>query len=92
MGATTQSAKVQSLLSKVQPCQFCSYQEFMRALILETLANTTLTFRELNCELYSLNQDLFEKVTRETTAFCKLLSNKSQCSLPDGPTSSHEQY
>ena len=90
MGATTQSAKVESLLRKVQPCQFGSYQEFMRALILESLSSTTLTFRELNCELFSINQVLFENVTREATAFFKLQSNKTQySSIPDGPTTSY---
>ena len=92
MGAMTQSTKLETILKKVQPCKFGSYQEFIRAMIIETLANTGTSFDELNHELFMLNQNVFHQVTRETTAFFKLLSNKQQCFLPDGPTSSRDQY
>ena len=92
MGELTQSTKLDTLLNKVKPCQFDSYQEFIRALILETLATTTTSFDQLNYNLFALNRDVFHQVTRETTAFFKLLSNKQQCFLPDGPTSSRDQY
>ena len=91
MGAMTPSTKLETILTKVQPCKFGSYQEFIRAAIIETLANTGMSFDTLNHELFMLNREVFHQVTRETTAFFKLLSNKHHCLLPDGPTSSHDQ-
>ena len=84
MGATTPSTKLEQLLKKVQPSQFGSYQEFIRSLMIESLANTSMTFDQLNYDLFALN--------RETTAFFKLLANKQQCFLPDGPTTAKDQY
>ena len=91
MGAMTQSTKLESIFKKVQPCKFGSYQEFIRAVIIETLANTGTSFDDLNYELYALNREVFHQVSRETTAFFKLLSNKSHGFFPDGPTSSDDQ-
>ena len=90
--AATQSTKLEQLLRKIQPCQFSSYQEFIRALMIETLANTNMTFDQLNYDLFALNREVFHQVNRETTAFFKLLANKQQCFLPDGPTTSQDQY
>ena len=90
--AATQSTKLEQLLRKIQPCQFASYQEFIRALMIETLANTNMTFDQLNYDLFALNREVFHQVNRETTAFFKLLANKQQCFLPDGPTTSQDQY
>ena len=90
MGATTPSTK--NLLRKIQPCQFASYQEFMRALMIETLANTNMTFDQLNYDLFALNREVFNHLNRETTAFFKLLANKQQCFIPDGPTTAQDQY
>ena len=87
MGATTPSTKLEQLLKKVKPSQFASYQEFIRALIIETLANTEMTFDQLNYDLFALNQ-----VNKETAAFFKILTNKQQCVLPDGPSNSHNGY
>ena len=92
MGATTPSAKLENLLRKIQPWQFGSYQEFMRALMIETLANTSMTFDQLNYDLFALNREVFNHLNRETTAFFKLLANKQQCFIPDGPTTSQDQY
>ena len=74
--AATQSTKLEQLLRKIQPCQFASYQEFIRALMIETLANTNMTFDQLNYDLFALNREVFHQVNRETTAFFKLLANK----------------
>ena len=90
--AATQSTKLEQLLRKIQPCQFASYPEFIRALMIETLANTNMTFDQLNYDLFALNREVFHQVNRETTAFFKLLANKQQCFLPDGPTASQDQY
>ena len=90
--AATQSTKLEQLLRKIQPCQFASYQEFIRALMIETLANTNMTFDQLNYDLFALNREVFHQVNRETTAFFKLLANKQQCFLADGPTTSQDQY
>ena len=90
--AATQSTKLEQLLRKIQPCQFASYQEFIRALMIETLANTNMTFDQLNYDLFALNREVFHQVNRETTAFFKLLANKQLCFLPDGPTTSQDQY
>ena len=90
--AATQSTKLEQLLRKIQPCQFASYQEFIRALMIETLANTNMTFDQLNYDLFALNREVFHQVNRETTAFFELLANKQQCFLPDGPTTSQDQY
>ena len=90
--AATQSTKLEQQLRKIQPCQFSSYQEFIRALMIETLANTNMTFDQLNYDLFALNREVFHQVNRETTAFFKLLANKQQCFLPDGPTTSQDQY
>ena len=90
--AATQSTKLEQLLRKIQPCQFASYREFIRALMIETLANTNMTFDQLNYDLFALNREVFHQVNRETTAFFKLLANKQQCFLPDGPTTSQDQY
>ena len=92
MGATTQSTKLEQLLKKVQPSQFGSYQEFMRALMIEALANTSMTFDQLNYDLFALNREVFHQVNQETTAFFKLLGNKQPCFLPDGATTAKDQY
>ena len=86
MGATTPSTKLENLLTKIQPCKFASYQEFMRALMIETLPNTSMTFDQLNYDLFALNREVFNHLNRETTAFFKLLANKQQCLIPDGAT------
>ena len=91
-GGTTPSTKLEHLLRKVQPRQFASYQEFIRALMIETLSNTSMTFDQLNYDLFALNREVFHQVNRETTAFFRLLTNKQQCLLPDGPTTSQDQY
>ena len=91
MGARTPSTKLENLLRKIQPCKFASYQEFMRALMIETLANTNMTFDQLNYDLFALNREVFNQLNRETTAFFKLLANKQQCFLPDGPTAARDQ-
>ena len=54
MGATTPCTKLEQLLRKVRPCQFAFYQEFMRALMIETLANHNMTFDQLNYDLFAL--------------------------------------
>ena len=92
MGATTQSTKLEQLLRKIQPCQFASYQEFMRSLMIETLANTEMTFDQLNYDLFALNRELFHQLNREAISFFKLLANKQQCFIPDGPTTEPELY
>ena len=83
--ATTRSTKLELLLRNMDPGQFSSYKEFMRALLIETLANTNFTFDELNYDLYALNKEIFNQLNRETTAFFKLLANKQQPFIPDGP-------
>ena len=88
----TPCTKLDSLLKRVQPCQFGSYREFIRALMIETLANTNMTFDQLNDDLFALNREVFHQVNRETTTFFKLLANKPPCFLPDGPTASKEPY
>ena len=45
---TTQSTKLENLLRTIQPCQFASHQEFMRALQIEALSNSDFTFDQLN--------------------------------------------
>ena len=92
MGAMTPCTKLDQLLKKVQPCQFGTYRAFIRALMIETLANTEMTFDKLNYDLFALNREVFHQVNRETTSFFKLLANKQQCFLPDGPTNSRDQY
>ena len=91
MGATIPSTKLEQLLGKVQPCQSGSYREFIRALMIEALANTNMTFDQLNYDLFALNREVFDQVTRETTALFKLLANKQHCFLPDGPTTERDQ-
>ena len=86
MGATTQSTKVEQLLKKVQPCKFASYKEFMRALMIEALANTGMTFDQLNYDLYALNREVFHQLNRETTAFYQFLANKRPDIISDGPS------
>ena len=51
MGATTPSTKMEQLLKKVQPCKFASYKEFIRALMIDALANTDMNFDQLNYNL-----------------------------------------
>ena len=92
MGATTPSTKLEQLLKKVKPSQFACYQEFIRALIIETLANTEMTFDQLNYDLFALNREVFNQVNKETAAFFKILTNKQQCVLADGPSNSHNGY
>ena len=59
--------------------------------MIETLANTNMTFDQLNYDLFGLNREVFNQLNRETTAFFKLLVNKQQCFLPDGPTTARDQ-
>ena len=76
MGATTPSTKLQHLLRKVQPCQFASYKEFIRALLIEALGNSDMNFDQLNYNLYELNREIFHQVNKETSAFYMFLANK----------------
>ena len=46
--ATTQSTKLELLLSSFSVDALFTYKEFMRALLIEALANTNFTFDELN--------------------------------------------
>ena len=85
--ATTPSTKLENLLRKIQSCQFASYQEFMRALQIEALANTDFTFDQLNYDLYALNKELFQRLNKETTAFYKFLTIKRPDIITDGPSS-----
>ena len=84
MGATTPSTKLQHLLKKVQPCQFASYKEFIRALMIEALGNSDMNFDQLNYNLYELNREIFHQVNKETTAFYKFLANKRPNIICDG--------
>ena len=84
MGATTPSAKMEQLLKKVQPCKFASYKEFIRALMIDALANTDMNFDQLNYNLYELNREIFHQVNKETTAFYKFLANKRPDIISDG--------
>ena len=84
MGATTPSTKMEQLLKKVQPCKFASYKEFIRALMIDALANTDMNFDQLNYNLYELNREIFHQVNKETTAFCKFLANKRPDIISDG--------
>ena len=84
--ATTPSTKLEQLLRKVQPRQFASYQEFMRALMIETLANTNMTFDQLNYDLFALNREIFNQLNKETTAFFKFLANKRPDIISDSPS------
>ena len=86
MGATTPSTKLQHLLKKVQPCQFASYKEFIRALMIEALGNSDMNFDQLNYNLYELNREIFHQVNKETTAFYKFLANKRPDIISDGPS------
>ena len=84
MGATTPSTKMEQLLKKVQPCQFASYKEFIRALMIEALGNSDMNFDQLNYNLYELNREIFHQVNKETTAFYKFLANKRPDIISDG--------
>ena len=84
MGATTPSTKMEQLLQKVQPCKFASYKEFIRALMIDALANTDMNFDQLNYNLYELNREIFHQVNKETTAFYKFLANKRPDIISDG--------
>lgn len=68
----------------MDPGQFSSYQAFIRPLLLEALANTELTFDELNYQLYDLNRQIFNQLNKYTTAFFKPIAQKQQL-LNDGP-------
>ena len=46
-----------TLFKKLDPGNFSNYKEFIRALLIEALANTEFTFDELNYDLYALNRD-----------------------------------
>ena len=84
MEATTPSTKMEQLLKKVQPCKFASYKEFIRALMIDALANTDMNFDQLNYNLYELNREIFHQVNKETTAFYKFLANKRPDIISDG--------
>ena len=84
MGATTPSTKMEQLLKKVQPCKFASYKEFIRVLMIGTLANSDMNFDQLNYNLYELNREIFHQVNKETTAFYKFLANKRPDIISNG--------
>ena len=86
MGATTPSTKLQHLLRKVQPCQFASYKEFIRALLIEALGNSDMNFDQLNYNLYELNREIFHQVNKETSAFYMFLANKRPDIISDSPS------
>ena len=82
--ATTPSTKLETLLRRVDPGKFSSYKEFMRALLIEALANTNVTFDELNYDLLALNNEIFNQLNKETFAFLKFLATKRPDIIPDG--------
>ena len=84
---TTQSTKLELLLRRMDPGKFSSYKEFMRALLIEALANTSFSFDELSYDLYALNKEIFNQLNRETTAFFKLLANRRPDVILDDPNS-----
>ena len=86
MGATTPSTKLQHLLRKIRPCQFASYKEFIRALMIEALRNSDMNFDQLNCNLYEMNREIFHQVNKETSAFYMFLANKRPDIISDGPS------
>ena len=71
--ATTPYTKMDTLLKKLGPGNFSNYKDFIRALLIEALANTEFTFDELNYNLYALNKEIFNQLNKETTAFFKFL-------------------
>ena len=71
--ATTPCTDMDMLLKKLDLGKFSSYQEFIRALLIEGLANTQFTFVYLNYNLYALNKEVFNQLNKETTAFFKFL-------------------
>ena len=81
--ATTPSTKLETLLRRKDPGKFSSYKEFMRALLIEALANTNFTFDELNYDLFALNKEIFNQLSKETTAFFKFLAIKRPDIIPD---------
>jgi len=83
--ATTPSTKLDQLLRKIQPCQFASYQEFMRTVIIEALANTNFTFEEINYDFFALNREIFQRINKEKAAFYKFLANTRPDIISDGP-------
>ena len=83
--ATTPSTKLEQLLRKIQLCKFASYQEFMRAVIIEALANTNFTFDEINYDFFALNREIFQHINRETATFYKFLANTRPDIISDGP-------
>ena len=84
---TTQSTKLENLLRTIQPCQFASYQEFMRALQIEALSNSDFTFNQLNYDLYALNKEIFQRLNKKTTAFYKFLAIQRPDMISDGSSS-----
>ena len=84
---TTQSTKLENLLRTIQPCQFASYQEFMRALQIEALSNSDFTFDQLNYDLYALNNEIFQRLNKETTSFYKFLAIQRPDMISDGSSS-----
>ena len=84
---TTQSTKLENLLRTIQPCQFASYQEFMRALQIEALSNSDFTFNQLNYDLYALNKEIFQRLNKKTTAFYKFLALQRPDMISDGSSS-----
>lgn len=62
--ATTQSTKLELLLSSFSVEALFTYKEFMRPLLIEALANTNFTFDELNYDLYALDQEIFNQLNR----------------------------
>ena len=58
-----------TLLKKLDPENFSNYKEFIRALLIEALANTEFTFDELNYNLYALNKEIFNQLNKETSVF-----------------------
>ena len=75
---------METLLRRMDPGQFSPYKEFMRALLIEVLANTNYTFDELNYDLFALNKEIFNQLNKETTAFFKFLATKRPDIIPDG--------
>ena len=74
--ATTLYSKMDMLLKTLDHGKFSSYHEFIRASLIEALANTEFTFDALNYNLYSLNKEIFNQLNKETTAFFKFLHRK----------------
>ena len=60
------------ILDTIEPSKFKTYQDFIRALILEGISGHHLTFDRLNNHLYTLNKEIYKDLCQTAIEYFEM--------------------